>query len=206
MRNLIIIFTMILVCSCNNTKRQTAQTTQPENSLFKIFIKKFQPVDLPFTYRYTIEGLTIDFKKLQKLDSNSSDTLFLKPESPDETYCYRMLRDTTKFYSLIFLFPADEYYPVLVTYTKTGKQISQTNLIAVGCGLDCGLTYYSVTGRINNDMTILCADTAKYKFMCDSLSNEIPNSGKKIINLKTGRVSNNGKIMVNPIRRFEQKN
>jgi len=206
MRNSIIILTMILACSCNNTKKQTVQAIQSENSLFKTFVKKFKPIDLPFTYRITSEGLTVDLNKMRKIDANSSDTLFLKTEFPQETYCFGMLKDTTNFYSLIYLFPAEDYYPVLATYTKSGKQISQINLIALGGGVDCGLTYYSTTGRINKDMTFFCSDTAKYEYMCDSLSDEIPNSAKNHINVKTGKVTKSGKIIENAIRQFEQKN
>jgi len=205
MRNFTILLTLIFVCSCNNTKKQTMQTIQPESSTFKTFLQKFKPIDLPFIYRDSYSLTLVDINNLPKLDSNSSDTLFLKSEFPDETYCYGILTDTANFYSLIYLFPADALYPVLVTYTKTGKLIDKTYLSVNGCGSDAGLTYCSSTSIINKDLTVFCADTVKYDFICDSVGKEIPNSSEILIDTKKGRLTKNGKIIMGQIHNSKQK-
>ena len=205
MRNIIILLTLILVCSCNNTKRKTMQTTQPESTAFKTFLQKFKPIDLPFIYRETYSSTSVDINNLPKLDSNSSDTLFMKSEFPDETHCYGILTDTTNFYSLIYFFPADTHYPVLATYTKTGKLIDKTDLLVNGCGSDAGLTYCSSTSIINKDLTVFCADTLKYDFICDSVGEKIPNSGEILIDTKKGRLTRSGKIIMGQIHNSKQK-
>jgi len=158
----------------------------------KDFIKKFKIVPFPFYYLgwarneyYTSRSFELNF--------NSTDSLFYeKADGP--VYGYAMLADTSKFYSLIFFGTADDIFPVLVTYSKTGKQLSRETLIVHGCGSDCGLKYCSYTAQINKDLGIYIADTVKYEGMCDSADNITPNSDSTFIYAKRGQVDKTGTI------------
>jgi hypothetical protein len=205
MRNSVFLLALILVYSCNNLTKQSEQTVNQESLAFRVFLTKFKSVDLPFIYRETYSSNSIDIAHLPKLDANSSDTLFMKSEFPDETYCYGMLSDTTNFYSLIFFFPAETHYPVLATYTKTGKLIDKADLLVNGCGSDAGLMYGSSTSVIREDFTVFCADTLKYDFICDSIGEPLPNSSETQIGCRIGKVDRKGKIMIGKIRYYIQK-
>jgi hypothetical protein len=203
MRRLIFVLTSILLISCNGQQDIQNEKTYTAN-LFHTFIRKFKIINLPYKFRDT-EVNSENFTTLKKVDKNSADTLFVKTDYPDETYCYGILSDTSIFYTLIYYFPADFYYPVVVTYTKKGEPIDQKSIIANGCGVDCGLTYCSETGIINTDYSIFCTDTLDFKFMCDTLSQPIPNSETLLTNTRTGKITKTGKIIMTEIQHRETK-
>ena len=127
------------------------------------------------------------------MNFNSTDSLFYKRED-GPVYGYALLADTSKFYSLIYFGTAEDIYPVLVTFSKTGKQLNKETLIVHGCGSDCGLKYCSYTAQINKDLGIYIADTLKYEGMCDSADHFNPNSDSTFIFAKTGQVDRSGTI------------
>jgi hypothetical protein len=181
----------------------TDKQTPEAKSDFRQYIKKFKPVSLPFVFRYSDTEL-YDFEKMFDFDPKSSDSLFLNPDYGIK--CFGILPDTTKYFSLLYFFAADSYYPALITYTKDGKQIDRVNLIVNGCGGDCGLKYCSENGIINKDLSIFCSDTIKYDFSCDSLGEPIPNTSVTYINSKTGVLTDSGKIKISKDKHQEVKN
>ncbi len=171
---------------------------------FQVFLKNFKMIDLPFVYRVTKEE-SAKIGKLYKVDLNSSDTTFIHSDNTNEIFCYGMLRDTSRFYTLIYYFAADDFYPVLATYTKSGKLISKEAMIVNGCGPDCGLTDYSTTGILKKDFSIFCADTIKYEYHCDDAGEPIKNSGEIISNVVEGKLGANGRINMNAERNVSIK-
>lgn len=198
------ILALVLLLSCNNTikKKEISSTTA---GTFRLFLKKFKFIDLPFDYRYVDFKEVLDLDKMPTIDVNSSDTLFVKTEYSEGIRCYGILPDTSKYFSLIYFYPADSYYPHLINYDKNGKQIDQTSLIVNGCGEDCGLQYCSETCIIQKDLSITCADTVIWEYFCDSLGEPIPNSGIVWINTKTGQLTSTGKIKMTADQHEEKK-
>lgn len=188
----------LILSSCNGKPTErineaTNTTIEKAKTPFNDFIGKFPVIHLPFIYSSNRLGNDA-IRKMVKLDSKTVDSAFVNSEFIDEIYCYGLLADTTNFYSLICFFPADSFYPVLATYSKSGKLISQEDLLVYGCGSDCGLSYCSSTAIINKDLSLFCADTVKYKFQCDSLGEPLPNSGLTQSIVKQGKVRRDGKI------------
>ncbi|MFC5272149.1 hypothetical protein [Adhaeribacter terreus] len=172
--------------------------------LFSDFIKKFKPVELPFIYRLSSnDSVRVDFSKLAKLNAHSTDTLFLKAEYLDEIFCYGILPSTSNFYALIYLFPADDFYPVLVTYSKQGEVISQEPLTIKGCTSDCGLTYCSQTGLIDKNFQISSVDTIRYDFNCDDNGNLV-NEGLLMVDSNKGKVNIDGKINMGKVNNYKK--
>jgi hypothetical protein len=151
-------------------------------------------VELPYIFRtrYIDEP---DFTGLRKTEFNSIDTLFIKARYSGEAYCYGFLSDTTRFFTLIYYFPADNYYPVIANYTKNGILLSKDSLVVRGCGSDCGLMDCSITAVINKDLTIYCTDSVKYDFFCDSLGVPIPNTKTILINERHYKLTKDGMII-----------
>jgi len=205
MKNITLILTALFLFSCNNTTTEK-QTSNAPSDTFRQFLRKFKIIDLPFVYRYVDFKENFDLDKMPSIDIKSIDTLFIKKGYPEGIKFYSILPDTSKFFSLIYFYPADSYYPILVTYDKKGKQIDETALIVNGCGGDCGLQYCSSTGIINNDLSIFCADTLVWEYFCDSLSQPIPNSDIVWIDSKTGKLTNNGKLKMTNDKHEEKKN
>ena len=185
--------TALFLLSCNSLKTEKETSTTPSDT-FRLFLKKFKIIELPFVYRNVDFKGNFDLDKMQSIDAKSNDTLFVKTDYSEGIKCFGILPDTSNFFSLIYFYPADSYYPQLITYDKKGKQIDQTPLIVNGCGSGCGLQYCSETGIINKDLSIFCADTLVWEYFCDSLSEPIPNSDIIWINSKTGKLTNNGKL------------
>lgn len=185
-------------------KEANATVVSSGKSDFRRFIKNFKPIELPYFFRVTTKDtFDVDVTKLVKLNSNLADTVFIKSDYYDGVYCYGMLSDTSKFYSLLYFFTGDGYYPVLATYSEEGTLISQTRLIAIGCGSDCGLTYCSMTGAIRKDLSILNVDTVSYDFHCDE-NGELVNEGLLLINSQRGKVTEEGRIEMGEIKNFKK--
>lgn len=212
MKQYSIIFLLLIIglASCNNndTNQKVSDTSQlsitqklPVND----YIKKFTLVDLPFFFKGW-NGNNIDHNKLFPIDKNSIDTLFFKGENDDIIFRYGLLSDTTNYYSLLYFGQAEEVYPILVTYSKSGQLISKETLVVNGCGPDCGLTYCSYSALIRKDHSIYLADTAKYEGICDSLGNYLPNSDSIFINSKIGLIDKNGFIKLEKEIRQATKN
>lgn len=182
--------------SCKNSNVENQQLYQSNNTTFRHYLKKFKPVELPFTYTDNYAGKSVDMDQLFSLDNKSNDTLFLKSDYLEEIKCLGMLPDTSEFFALIYLYPAEDYYPQIVTYDKKGTIIDEASLLAVGCGSDCGLSSCSQIAMINKNLSIFCADTLIWEHMCDSLGQVIPNSSQIWINTKSGQISNKGKLML----------
>src|ERR1700760_3991963 len=121
---LLCIALLISIQSCS-TKPDNKSTDSAKTSriiAFHSFLKKFKPLSLPLTIRTL--AIVVDSSK--KLDNN--DNKFIKSAYPDELYAYGILPDTTNNYKIIWLAPADVEVPMLTTFTKSGKKISEKEL------------------------------------------------------------------------------
>ncbi|OQP65262.1 hypothetical protein A3860_16460 [Niastella vici] len=197
------VFLVIFYSCSNSTKPAPVSATTPdaagavintkEELPIKDFIKKFKVVPFPFYY---LGWARNEYYRNQsfKLKKNSTDTLFFKMEPDAPVYGYALLADTSKFYSLIYFGTGEEIYPILVTYSKTGRQLSQETLLVHGCGSDCGLKYCSYTAQIDKDLRVYIADTLKYDGMCDSTGNYKPDSDSTFVFAKRGQVDEAGTI------------
>lgn len=193
----------LFACSSNDSNEAGAEELN-ENSIsedisasrsqqFKLFLKKFRILRLPLEIR-SDGNARIEVTGLERLNEQSNDTLFTKTDYFNESYCYGMLPDTTSFYTLIFYYPAAEYYPVVATYSKTGFLISQESLFQGACGSDCGLTSCSMTGIISKDFSLHGVDSINYEYECDSTYAPIPNTGEIIVISKNGKIDKKGVI------------
>lgn len=205
MKRITCILLTLVLFSCKTDNTENLNTTD-QSAGFRIFLTKFKPIELPFVFRYGNFEDSLDFEKMPVVNPNSNDTLYVKEKDRNEIKCYGMLKDTSDFFSLIYFYPADSFYPVLVTYDKKGNQIDKVSLIVNGCGGDCGLEYCSETGIIYEDRSILCADTVIWKFSCDSLGEPIPDSDSVWVNSKAGRIKDNGKLIMKKEQTLKYRN
>ena len=202
MKNSITILMLMFLLSCNNV----ATHEQNQNALanpFSAFIEKNKIIELPFVYSYNNGESKFNYDEMKTIDSNSSDTLFVK--NKDGVKCYGILPDTSKYFSIIYFYPAEVYYPVVVTYSKSGQLIDELRLNLGGCGEDCGLEQCTEFSRIDNDLTIFSADTIKWEFLCDSIGEPIPKSGVIWIDTKSGRFTNEGRFVMTKDKHQEVK-
>ena len=184
-------------CGTEPKKSDIGSDNQPQEPTLPIrkFIKKFKLIQPPFYY---LGGNIEDRykKQLFELKQNSIDTLFYTERYDVPVYGFGMLADTTNFYSLILVHTAENNYPVLYTWSKSGKLISREPLLVRGCGSDCGLNYCSSAARIDKNFSIYFADTSRYEGMCDSAGNYIPGDSTFIFS-RTGSIDKNGKVKMN---------
>jgi hypothetical protein len=154
---------------------------------FRQLLKKFQLLKLPLRIR---EG-EIDTKGLTyTVDKNSkSDSLYI------DIFCiyYGMLPDTSNYYALVVLTPADNIVPSLIIFDKKGEKISEEALTVRGCGGGPGIDCHLPTTIINNDLTIFCADTIK-SVLIDNNGKPIDSTLKYYCEYKTGKINSTGKI------------
>lgn len=185
--------------------RQDVKEGRYQRRAFREFAGKFDKITLPYTYRLTTKtGGNIS--KLALLDKNSPDTQFIKTPFPDDTFCLGMISDTSNFYALIYFFPGYYYYPVLATYTKTGRFINQKPLTVTSCDSTCGLRYCSQTVELGPDFSIKSIDSIYFNTDCrDKTAPPKPAGLLKQVSL-LGRVTKAGVIELKKDRRLETTN
>lgn len=188
-------FLLVLFSCANNPQSPAGAVVESEQPTLPIrdFIKKFRIIQPPFYYLGWMENDRY-LRQSFVLKKNSIDTMFYKlPDDDLPVYGYGMLADTSAFYSLIYFETADDNYPVLVTYSKSGQQIGEQGLVVRGCGSDCGLKYCSYTAQIDKNYSIYLADTLHYEGSCNSADHYTPGDSTFIFS-KTGVVEKSGMI------------
>lgn len=199
MKQLPFLFLLLVLFSCSDEpkKADIGSDKQPQEPALPIreFIKKFKLIQPPFYY---LGGNVEDRykKQLFELKQNSIDTLFYTERYDVPVYGFGMLADTSNFYSLILVHTAENNYPVLYTWSKSGELLSQQPLLVRGCGSDCGLNYCSSAARIDKDLTIYIADTSRYEGQCDSAGNYIAGDSTFIFS-RTGSIDKSGRVKMN---------
>ena len=140
--SLILLSVLFINCKNEKTKRIESSKNSSIPNDFTSFIKKFKILKVPLT----IEPLKIqaeNFLPLTKSDLKFIDIRDIDPDL-DNVYAYGILPDTLESYKVIYLFPTEIYIPFLVTYTKTGKKISEETLSVGDCGSDFTTIHYEL--------------------------------------------------------------
>ncbi|MBC7438478.1 MAG: hypothetical protein H7250_00635 [Flavobacterium sp.] len=162
---------------------------------FEAFIKKFEILKLPLVIETSkiqdVEKMT----PLSKIDLKFIDIRDINPEL-DNVYPFGILADTLETYKIIYLFPAESYYPVVATFNKNGEIIGKENLNVGGCGSDCGFTCNEYV-KIYSDLKIYSVDSIQ-SYECDSLGVK-ENTLRKYTRFKNGSIHKNGKIITTQI-------
>jgi hypothetical protein len=197
-------FAFIFVLGCNMHSSTPQQKTDSSKGIangefgsaignFRQFLAKFRPATLPLVIK-PFEEQEI-FEKLPLI--YGGDSMFIHTEykdtSLDKVYAYRLLPDTMNSYKVIWLEPAEVLIPVLTTFSKSGKKISQESLTIGRCGSDC-CYYCNETIIIGRDLSVYAADSIK-TCKCDSLGPK-ENTMEKYVLMKTGLISRDGKIQL----------
>jgi hypothetical protein len=205
MRQLTILGLTCLLIACSPTREKASEKDDVATVSFdkrayfkKSYLEKFKMVNLPLTLRPT--GNYPERKSL-RTDSNSPDTLFYK--GAYSIACYGLLPDTSMFYGVIWLEPADLEYPVITTYDKNGEIIDEREINIGYCGDDCGY-HCTETVTIDKDYKIFSADSVTSND-CDTLGHIIETSTKKYVIFKTGQIKQNGKVEMSNELRAELK-
>ncbi len=191
------------IASVSEAIKVIEDTTSLKYKYIKLFIKKFQILSFPVSIRSTlkISSTKLYSDKSNEVNRKSYDTLFVEDIGYNTCdLCYGILPDTSRFYSLILFFHADDLVPILMTFTKDGKKISETSLIVNGCGSDCGLDYCSSTGLIEKDLSIYCADSINYA-PCNENNEKDESKREHYINYKQGRINPDGTIQLSEGKR-----
>ncbi|WP_460913846.1 hypothetical protein [Spirosoma areae] len=188
-------------CSTNPATHQGATTLLTEKEkAFRQFRQKFRVLSVPLTVNTTGNFSPETFPEI---NPNSTDTLFVNnPDTPSR--CFGMLPDTTQYYGLIWLAPAEIYQVVLSTFTKAGDKISERQVAVGGCGEDCGFSC-SETLLIRPDYTIYSTDSVSSS-RCNEAGNIIPGTTRKYIKMMAGKVKPTGKIELSAVTTIARTN
>jgi hypothetical protein len=181
-----ILLIIIMISSCSINK-----TSDERRLAFNTFMSKFKPIDLPTTL--ILEDSTI-LKESKPIDSNSSDTLFIKPYGNFRTYGY--LKDTANYYSLIYVNIGDGLYFRIATFDKGYNKIADTLMVNLdGCIPGTLCLKCNTTINIKDNSTIQTVDSMNY-LNCDSLGNSTDSivNRKQLIQLLS--IDKNGRFKI----------
>lgn len=185
--NLIFLFLIFIIIACNqNENRLDNQQQDPD---VRKLISKLKPIKLPFIYEFPSE---VNYSKLYRPDEKN-DSAFL----PKFVHVFGYLPDTSNFFGIVYLYPADKIIVILRTFNKKGKLIIEKSLdvSTPRCGPACGIEscYGQVT--ISKNMDLKFIENINY-LECDSLDDEIPGTESVLTNIQEGKIMKNGKIVL----------
>lgn len=187
-------------------ERVTPAAGNDRATSFRHFLNKFSVASLPLE----IKTLNQDWGLETLPVLSKEDSLFISDpdlqEGSNRIRAWRLLPDTADSYKVIWLSSSEIFVPVLTTYSKSGKKISEASLTIGQCGadecFDCNETI-----RIGRDMSVYSVDSIQYS-ECDSLGYPVRVLEKYIL-YKTGQVLSSGKITMSEDRKaalaIEQK-
>jgi hypothetical protein len=201
------LFSILLIISCQTNpskKTETADSSKTRDRLienerskeFTRFLNKFKSLELPLTINPDEQKEIRNLPLLFGTDTAFISTAY-KDTSLDKVFAYGLLPDTAKSFKVIWLTPTEIYLPVLTTFSKDGKKISEQELSVGQCGSDCCFTCVE-TIKINMDMAIYSADSIS-RCDCDSIGPK-ENTMKKFVLFKTGKIYGDGKISLSEMK------
>lgn len=162
--------------ACNTTSKQ-----KENYNGFGIFLKNFKKSTLPVTIRACKET----GKNLLILPENTAYV-----NEPSLAYC--IFKTNGDYVAAITLGSADCLVPILTTYNLDGEKIDEKKIMVGRCGSDCGYTCEEFM-ILKPDFSIYTSDTIS-SFACDSLGNAIPETTKRYVIYRKGKLLKTGKI------------
>jgi hypothetical protein len=157
----VILFAIVIICSCTHNHPGTDKSIA-----FRSLMKKFTAIELPKTISLNDDRI---LKESKTIEQNSFDTLFIKQNGNSLTYGY--LKDTSKYYTLIYVVIGDEPYFRIATFDKGFNMISDTSMLnSEGCIPGTLCLSCNTTINILDNSTIQTIDSLNY-LDCDSSGN-----------------------------------
>lgn len=120
-----------------------------------------------------------------------------------KAFAYGILPDTLQNYKVIWLWPAEQYIPVLTTFSKSGRVIAQERPGIGMCGSGC-CYFCKELITIHEDYTIYASDYIQ-RCECDS-TGPIDSTTRRFIYYKTGRIETNGAIRLSNMQTAPPEN
>jgi len=121
--------------------------------------KKYPEIKLPFRYRtQTSETVT-------GIYTTDKDTLIFGEDNP--VSIIGTIKDTSSYFGIFYLLPADDALPTLVTYDKKGKLIQRT-VLAESCYGGCESDCYSIVTV--DEKLLIGFDYAEFLYDCEGES------------------------------------
>jgi len=154
------LFFFILLSCTNNSGKIDKQLA------FNSFMYKFKPIDLPLLLMLEDNQL---LKNSQAINPNSNDTMFIQPIGNCRAYGY--LRDTSRYYALVYVIIGDEPNFKIVTFDKSFNKIAESSLMnSDGCVQGTLCLKCNTSIEFLNNSTIKTIDSLNY-LDCDSDGN-----------------------------------
>jgi hypothetical protein len=152
---------------------------------FADFVRRLPVAEPGFEYQMEIQDDKHCYMPI------ASDSAFI----PDPWPVLCVLADTTRFYQIIQLFPADDHVPVLLVYNKQGELLDQETVGDEVCaGRDCNTDSCSSQLQFTQFNTI---DSRVIIFTteCDAAGDKIAGTLKKEVRVISWSVSEVGEIL-----------
>lgn len=141
-------FFYILIIACQtakNSKQEENNKLQRINELFG----KAEKLTLPLVWENTSNEYPVAKNKL--ISPDKFDTDLFEGEANTLTLI-GVLEDTSRFYTFLFSYPADDTRPYILTIDKQGELINQF-LSGYSCGADCGYYCVGATFSLEKDFS-----------------------------------------------------
>lgn len=183
-KNAIFLLALVIILALNWSCKNSHKEETSNNVKFQTFIHKLKIINLPFEYRaYTEENYLVDEKLNTDFIAYNKDTFQC-------ANVIGLLNDTTDFYAIVWLIAAGHSLPIVSTFDKSGKLISNIHLFNIKeTGLNCEFNSMSYS-YLDKDYNIQLIDTIT-ESKCEADNIQIR---KYYVSKMIGKINKNGVV------------
>lgn len=179
---------------------QTAPKPAP-NLIRNYYYEAAAKLKLPLTWKNTSNELPVDEAKRIWLEEEDLK-VFTGDDQPRNLI--GVLADTSRFFTFLFGYPADDVRPYFVTFDKNGKKIDHF-MTGYSCGADCGFYCIEGTFTLNKDYSFISRHVS-YQAPCDDHMMEMDTSFVTYFVVeRKGKILPNGKFSEGDDKTVEER-
>lgn len=160
------------------------------NVIRNYYYEAAEKLQLPLVWKNTNNELPVSESKLLRVEE---DDTFLFGKEAGLLTLMGVVPDTSKFFTFLFYYPADDLAPYLITFDKKGNLIDN-HMTGYNCGAGCGFYCNGSVFILNKDLSFLSRQVT-YEGECeDDTDNMDTTKVYYEVWERKGKILANGKI------------
>lgn len=194
MKLTVFLLAIFFVVGCATDKKSDVETpSENQNQPIDIvrgYYNKVEKLQLPLVWENTGNEFPVSESKILQIEEENA---FLFGKEAGLLKLMGVVADTSKFFTFLFYYPADDFAPYLITFDKKGNLIDN-HMTGYNCGAGCGFYCNGSVFILNKDLSFLSRQVT-YEGECeDDTDNMDTTKVYYEVWERKGKILANGKI------------